>query len=247
MSSARVWRRGDDPRIRLSVPPVLWYENAKGERWLPPADYNGSPPPPDGFTYMHSQFPTDLHRSMLRLEGDRSIPIGTAVSGWDQELVLAMATRRPEGGKHSFADLGAIAGLPPHPIPLARAILIVANCCGRCLNALRWAYGIRDSYSPASVTYAEKNTRCEFCATPEELNAIADATGPGERFFEDTPKTRPELFRQDEGLEDAPPAIARSRSPQNEVDYVKLDAPKAADPKVIDFPNAKKGDDRFTI
>jgi len=53
-------------KLRTKIP-TLWYENDDGVRWIPPSGYNGDEPPPKGFIYQWSQFPTYLEESCLRL------------------------------------------------------------------------------------------------------------------------------------------------------------------------------------
>lgn len=56
-----------ETKFDLSLVPVLWYENKKGERYvwkMEGEDRFGDPPP--GFIYQHSQFPSDLRHTILR-------------------------------------------------------------------------------------------------------------------------------------------------------------------------------------
>ncbi len=48
---------------------TLWYENANGDKWYPRLDGGEHPEEglPDGFVYQHSQFPTHLRHSILKL------------------------------------------------------------------------------------------------------------------------------------------------------------------------------------
>ena len=42
----------------------LWYENDKGEKFIPDLTGNMPPEPPKGFIYIHSRFPTILHTNI---------------------------------------------------------------------------------------------------------------------------------------------------------------------------------------
>lgn len=54
--------------INLDIPlPNIWYENEKGDKWIPDMVNPFDPPPPEGFVYQHSRFPRELSERVLRL------------------------------------------------------------------------------------------------------------------------------------------------------------------------------------
>lgn len=194
-----------EPVIRLFVPPLQWYENAAGRRFVPTAEESR---PPDDFDVMHSLDAHVEHVAYKYEDGDTSV-IGAVTSNWDDRLVFAMATSTPYVTRAEESALG----FPPDvrgKFTLRQAILIAATACERCVNALSWYFGVTDGvdrvgYPAGGDEFNECTTRCHFCATDEQLNAIADATMPGERFFVDTPRHAPELFT------DTPAPIAKTR------------------------------------
>jgi hypothetical protein len=134
-------------RRPYAVPPVLWYENERGERWIPVSlDKLQSPDDsPEGFKYQRSQFPCELHDSCCTTRGQ----VMSGSSGWNEELVMALATT---GYK------------------LGEAILIVGNMCERCTNAAAYWYGLDWGYANGSIEWRRANTECEFCA-PRKVSA----------------------------------------------------------------------------
>lgn len=148
---------------------------------------------PDGFLYQHSQFPTTLTHNVLRLtvmdevdscqhpeasiqqtdgwvdgvEGrecnkcggtqtkskDQPWPkkwssngsrhVMTVNNGWSEDLVLAIAN----SGDWNLRD----------------AILVVANSCERCMNALAHKYGLKWGYPEFGDEWKKTGTSCEFC------------------------------------------------------------------------------------
>jgi hypothetical protein len=181
--------------MKLFVPPILWYENEQGEKFIPDLTKDEVVNPPAGFIYQHSQFPKELvhncRRSVVREEvdqcphpaedvhktygwiegiegrecsrchGTQIKNIGdnwpdtwdangsrTVISGnssWPEDLVLAMATY--ETGRFRLSD----------------AILIAANACERCMNALAYNYGLSWGYPEGSDEWKRCNTTCKFC------------------------------------------------------------------------------------
>ena len=178
-------------RIEKSMLPTLWYENEEGERYVPEMDH--FEPPPKGFIYQHTQFPTTLNHKVLRMivrdevdacqhpeehvrptggwidgiEGRECARCGghqtrntgqswpgkwssdgakdfmSGSGGWPQDLVLTMANSKDWS--------------------LAEAIIIAANSCERCMNALAHKYGLEWGYPEHSEEWIKTNTQCDFC------------------------------------------------------------------------------------
>jgi hypothetical protein len=127
-------------RRRYAVPPTLWYENHKGEKWVP-LDAKGPQrlaKPPAEFRFQHSQFPWDLEH-VCCVPGEGKLFSGHSI--WPEDLVLAMA--------HDGYRLG-------------EAILVAANMCGRCRNAAENDYRL-GGYPRYSKKWREANTVCDFC------------------------------------------------------------------------------------
>lgn len=135
----------------MNVPkelPILWYENEKGEEFIP--DISGNMPPeiPEGFKFQLSRFPHVLRTSMLRINPDgTSKEVLTMESTWPEDLVLAMVN---SGEK------------------LGHSITVASESCERCLNALSHKYGLSDGYPEGSPQWEEAGTRCMFCKDPAE-------------------------------------------------------------------------------
>lgn len=82
--------------------------------------------------------------------GSRCIMTGN--SSWSEDLVLAMASRTWRGwlrGRKVYT--------------LGEAILIAANACERCMNALGDIYGLPWGYAEGSEEWENSGTRCQFC------------------------------------------------------------------------------------
>lgn len=190
--------------IRLFAPPVRWLENDAGEKHIA---NDGTLVPPAGYTWAHEFDPRFVVHSVLRLEPDgSSTPFARAVSSWDERLVRAMIDKFLPLEPTAYTTENGIempAMTEKHlRFSVVEAITIAASACERCINALLWFYSVRDDagnpegYPARSAEFAACNTRCQFCATEAELNAIADATDPGETFFDDTARKHPELFHK---------------------------------------------------
>jgi hypothetical protein len=173
--------------------PSLWYENKDGEKWIPPADYAGRTPPPDGFIYQHSQFPCVLHHNILRLIVEVEVeacehPKGDIVptGGWIDGIEGRRCTRcgghqtRKEGapwpetwdadgcvqlarGESSWPQDLALAMANSGKWSLSEAILVAANACERCMNALAHEYGLDWGYPEGSPDWEKCGTSCQFC------------------------------------------------------------------------------------
>lgn len=231
--------------IEKGMIPTLWYENKQGERHLiSEEEMRTLAPPPEGFIYQHSQFPTTLHHNILRLhvksevdscphaeehvrpthgwvdgiegrechrcgghqtrktseswptewDSGGSSSVGAGESGWSEDLALAMAN----SGDWKLSD----------------AILIAANSCERCMNALAHKYGLKWGYPEFGEEWRKCGTECDFCkADPETakfgkkprnvpkpksaadimLNAALILDGIRERHMPDAPMAEPDL------------------------------------------------------
>lgn len=138
-----------------NVAPILWYETDEGARWYPPADYDGSTAPPQGFRFQRFRNPFEVHDSICTDEGE--LCRGTQTySG-----ALALALCRPTLRQRIVATCRY--GWPGPTMPLDVAILRAACSCERCINALAHRVGLRDGYREGSAAWQRSNTRCEFC------------------------------------------------------------------------------------
>lgn len=128
--------------LDLNLIPTIWYENADGERFVPDLMLAVIDVPP-GFIYQHSQFPMTLVHTILVCEDGQSSQLMRGEMGWSEDLVLAMANT----GKWQ----------------LSTAILIAANGCERCVNALAHQHGCSWGYPEYSDAWHRSRTRCCFC------------------------------------------------------------------------------------
>ena len=136
---------------------IIWYENEAGEKWIPPMD-GETHQPPKGYIFQHTQFPNRLqHEIVMVLEGGSSTQVMTQSSGWQEDLVLALAVSKNW--------------------TLGEAILIAANSCERCMNAMAYEYGLIWGYAIYSEEWHQTNTQCNFCKT-EPINITHDKNVP---------------------------------------------------------------------
>lgn len=135
-------------RIDKSKLVRLWYENEKGEKFIPDKDgyYSRIENRKSGFDYMRTQFPTQLHDNCLRIKdgkGGGSQDVFHGEKGWLADLVLAMTN----SGDYE----------------LWQSILIAANSCERCMNTLAHKYGLKWGYAEFSSEWNQCGTQCDFC------------------------------------------------------------------------------------
>lgn len=122
--------------------PQLWYENDKGEKWIPDLSQDGMPEPPEGFRYQVSSFACQLEENYLMIQGDGSSKsVAEGHSGYWQEVVEQMVR----------------AGYS-----LDQSILIQANACERCRNVLAWEFGV-GGYPMYSIMWHKSGTECRIC------------------------------------------------------------------------------------
>ena len=89
--------------------------------------------------------------------GSRRVAGGT--SSYPAALVLAMA--RPSVREIALSTIRY--GWPERARELPHAILIAANACERCMNALAHRYGLRWGYREGGEEWGRCNTVCRFC------------------------------------------------------------------------------------
>lgn len=125
--------------------PQLWYENNDGERWIPGPDHNDPHDFPGGFHYMRVSRACELEEHCFRIRDDKSgsKKITSGHMGVWREVVEQMV----RAGHR-----------------LDKSILIVANACERCVNALAWEYGV-GGYELGSQQWQEAGTACRICET----------------------------------------------------------------------------------
>jgi hypothetical protein len=176
---------------------TLWYENEDGDIFVPDFD-EGPDEIPEGFHYQVSQFPNDLVMTMLYIvpqdrvdacphSEDQIFPTdgwidgvegreckecgGSQVKDTDEEWpgewdgggcqeILRGNSGWPEDLVLAIANSG--------DFTLSEAVLISANSCERCLNALYFDYGLDDGYEEGSEEWQNCNTECEFCKDLKE-------------------------------------------------------------------------------
>lgn len=135
--------------VKKEIPPTLWYENPDGVRYVPTQDdLRNLADPPEGFIYQLSRFPTTLEDTVLRLIREnghiaRSEHVMTGHSSWPEDLVLAMANSKMYS--------------------LSEAILVVAQSCERCMNAMAHEFELQWGYPANSDEWFNSGTRCMHC------------------------------------------------------------------------------------
>lgn len=128
---------------------TLWYENEKGDKYIPDLKDALHNIPIDKYPYQVSQFPNVLRTTYLKCYDDKSEEVASGESSWSEDLVLAIANT----GEYSLSE----------------AILIVVQSCERCMNALAHKYNIGWGYPEHSKEWNKCGTSCEFCKEQKQL------------------------------------------------------------------------------
>ncbi len=143
--------------------PVLWYENIRGVRFVPP-DGHELDPPPAGYDYQRSRFPTQVSDTVIsiRTVPSRKIAFGSS-SYWG---ALALSLVRPTLVERIRALWRT--GRLPWTMPLDQAVLVASTACEGCANVLAWENGVRDErgdcgYPRGSADHLLARTSCELC------------------------------------------------------------------------------------
>ena len=183
--------------FKIASLPRLWYANEDGERWIPPEDYSGAHPPPPGFVYQHSRFPTTLTDGVLRLTQATEVeacphpsesvsPTGGWIEGIEGRRCSACQGTQTRNADEPWAaewDSGGsqrvlqgnsgwsqdlAVELVKHGASLGDAILFAAVACERCSNVAAWKIGLDWGYESDSDDAASAGTSCELC-TPASV------------------------------------------------------------------------------
>ncbi len=89
--------------------------------------------------------------------GSREVMVG--VSSWSDDLVIAMIRPNSEELTKAVERFGE----EPRLLEMDDAILMAATSCERCLNGLRWRYGLDDGYPPYGTEWDKAGTSCFMC------------------------------------------------------------------------------------
>ena len=176
-------------KITKDMIPTLWYENEEGEKCM----FDNGTTPPKGFIYQHSQFPLTLNHQILRAVVTDEVkscphhekdvkPTGGWIDGVEgRECVNCNGTQTRNTSEqwpdkwdaHGSRDIMTGSSSYPQDLVLAmansndwdlsEAIIIAANSCERCMNALAEKYGLKWGYKEFGEEWQKCNTSCEFC------------------------------------------------------------------------------------
>lgn len=121
---------------------TLWYSDEDTKKiWV---DINHLDGCPRGAKYQHAQFPRELRHTFLQLNEDgTSTYAGEFTTTYPIDLVLAIYN---DGG-YTWDE----------------AVILVANSCERCLNALAYQYGLSWGYPIKSPDWYKCGTSCVHC------------------------------------------------------------------------------------
>lgn len=140
-------------------PPILWYENEHGDRWMPPPGFptGDCTSPPEGFRYQHSRIPCEVHENVVELVNGGVRLMYTGTSSWPPDLVLAMTRPTAEERAKQVERYGSEA----ETYSLTQAILYAAGC-EHCINTLAHRHGLDWGYQ-ANGPEDRSRTRCVSC------------------------------------------------------------------------------------
>jgi len=172
---------------------ILWYENDKGDKFVPDFEEGMPDDVPEGFDVQVSQFPTHLRTTYLKtidpdevaacshpeedikktyglidgLEGrECSLCNGTQIKNVGEEWPEeweAYGSREMMTGESGWSEDLVLAMASSGDFTLSEAIIIAANSCERCMNVLLHDYGCDDGYPEFSDEWKKCGTECEFC------------------------------------------------------------------------------------
>jgi hypothetical protein len=178
---------------RKTLRRTLWYENEAGEIWEPNLEGNPfDPPPPEGFFYQHSAFPTMLRHSVLKLTQRSEVDVcphdpqyvvstydwvepyegrKCNVCGGTQQRIHDMPWPdewEANGSRDCFASEQSwsedlMLGLVQKGFSVREAIMAAATCCERCMNVLAYECGLDWGYALDSDDWVKCNTSCQHC------------------------------------------------------------------------------------
>lgn len=133
--------------------PVLWYENALGERFVPDPRLCGEDVP-EGFIYQHFRHPFEVQESICTNEGS----VGRGTQSYPGDLALALT--RPSW-REKFLQVLRYGRWRTRPFD--EAIIRSACSCERCMNVLAHEAGLGWGYRWGSREYTRSRTVCEWC------------------------------------------------------------------------------------
>ena len=96
--------------------------------------------------------------------GSRELMTGSG--SWPGDLVLAMVRPSDEELQKATERYGS----PGRILDLDDAIVVAADFCSRCTNALAHRYGLDWGYERGSKEWDDTRTECELCKPPDMLN-----------------------------------------------------------------------------
>lgn len=128
--------------VNRGVLDTLWYSDKNDNKiWC---DITKLECQPVGAEYQHSQFPRELRHTMLKLCPDGSSrDNGSFTSTYPIDLVIAIYS---DGG-YTWDE----------------SVILVANSCDRCMNALAYQYGLSWGYPKGSCSWEKCGTACRHC------------------------------------------------------------------------------------
>ena len=121
---------------------TLWYGDENDNMiWV---DIDKLQVSPSKAKYQHAQFPRELTHHILKLNNDgTSREVGSFTSTYPIDIVIAIY----EDGGYTWDQ----------------AVILVANSCERCMNALAYQYGLDWGYSIYSKEWHKAGTSCVHC------------------------------------------------------------------------------------
>ena len=121
---------------------TLWYADKNDQKI--PCDIQRLERAQEGARYQHSQFPRQLTHRILRLNDDgSSVDVGSFTATYPIDLVIAIY----QDGGYTWDQ----------------AVILVANSCEKCMNALAYQYGLDWGYPLYSKDWHNCGTSCFHC------------------------------------------------------------------------------------
>jgi len=172
---------------------TLWYEDEKGNKILPTTEEEKNSVNPTGAKYQVSQFPKTLRTTHLELISQKDVDkckhprkYIKPTYGWIKGIVgreckLCNGTQTKKkwhlwgrkwdgyGSREvisfnsSWSEDLVLALVNSGDYTLSESIIISANSCERCMNALAYKYGLDWGYKEGSEEWEKCGTSCEFC------------------------------------------------------------------------------------
>lgn len=172
---------------------TLWYEDEKGNKFIPDFTKNEPDFPPEEFRFQHARFPCTLRETVNMSviqkevdECDHEQEFVHKTGGWIDgvegreckkccgtqvkkiedawpEKWDANGSRQICAGESGWPEDLVLNMAKSGDFKLSEAIIVAATSCERCMNSLAHKYGLDWGYEEESEEWKESRTYCDFC------------------------------------------------------------------------------------